>query len=624
MGIRKSIKLLLACSLFSFSVTAYSQDCDKVCQQIKDCKAQGGTMLPREKVSETDLGIVGGEQVKKICYKVLCYDASAGVGTVDFTNIAEYFAKKAESRGFGRIAYDDNLCVKEYTTVRVEDPLDTNNDDNTDDDNNNRGGGSVTVGLDVGPWSIGDVINVNGRIITVGNNSAYKRYCIRNGRIRRRCARAELVDTDTDTVVSEVDTGGTVVIRGGGGGGGGGDYYVTYRGRSYRCTYGVSAQSCLRDRYGEIVTNVGDIRNCDHCGSRYYSSRRDGNSWGSILGGAAQLAGAVLPPVMGYLGVKAQANAMLGINQAWAGAAATGFENCRMMQTHYVDATYGYLTQNTLPDRDVVPPQCNGYNLGAFAGMNGMYGNGFGGFGNPWGSAGYSNQFMAGMYGPGFGFNPYMNVTGGFGNPYAGLGMNGFPGAGVGLNVGLGLGGAGFGTGWPGINGGVGINGGWGGPGGWVGTPGINGGAWGQPGWNTGWGAPGWGNGGINAGIGWGANGGWGNGGWNGGGWNGGAWGGGHWGGAPGNWGGGYWGNTSMNGGDFWSVQNAHQNNQMAFQAGSMYQQAALQNQVNQAGFNAAGFAGGAGGWGGGWGGGYNAGWSPFNVGGGITAGFRF
>ena len=317
MGIRKSIKLILACSLASFSFTTFA---DAVDDAIVYCKGQGGTVVKESNGPATLVRTetVNGFKVEyfKECFQVLCYKATAGISEVDFTNIADFLAKTQSQRGAAQVAYDKNKCGESKKESRITDvDLYPDNDNDNDNDGtttttttttNTDGNVTVRGSLDIGPWSVGDVISVriNGdtRLITVGDTSSYRRHCIRNGRIRRRCRNGELVNVDTDVIVADSDRGvsSDIYIRGGGGGRDS-DFVVNYRGRRYNCTAGTSIEGCLRDRYGIIISNVGDATICEHCGSRYYSRNQNGNSWGSILGGAAQLAGAVLPPVMGFL-----------------------------------------------------------------------------------------------------------------------------------------------------------------------------------------------------------------------------------------------------------------------------------------------------------------------------------
>ncbi|MEX0797867.1 MAG: hypothetical protein WD025_00380, partial [Bacteriovoracaceae bacterium] len=185
----------------------------------------------------------------------------------------------------------------------------------------------------------------------------------------------------------------------------GGGYYTHVEGNTrFRCASDQSIEDCIGNDANIIVSRHGGGRDCVDCSS----GGRRGGAYG-VLSGVAEVAGAVLPPVMGYLGVRAQSDAYLGANQAWAGAAGTGFEQCQLMQSNYVDGYYNnvqnqrdYVSSNSLPDQtfETEPgsmPNCNGYQLNQFAGGMGFMGNGMGGFGNPWGAAGYSPGFMGGM-----------------------------------------------------------------------------------------------------------------------------------------------------------------------------------------------------------------------------------
>jgi hypothetical protein len=238
----------------------------------------------------------------------------------------------------------------------------------------------------------------------------------------------------------------------------------------------------------------------------------------STLEGVASIIGAIAPP-LAYFGANALWSYQYGKSQeSWADAYRSGHEACTSRFNSYLQ----YSTTNGM--NPVLPQeasqwQCNGNPYGMYAGFNGLFGNGYGGFGNPYLGAGYSSGFMTGMWGP------YFPGAGG------GYGGGGYGGGGVitglGLDIGAGIG-RGAGGGWgggPGAWGGAG--GGWsGGPGawggaggGWSGGPGAWGGAGGAGGVITGLGLD------VGAGIGGGA-----------GGWGGGP---GAWGGAGGGWGGG-------------------------------------------------------------------------------------
>ena len=441
--------------------------------------------------------------------------------------------------------------------------------------------------------------------------------------------------------------------------GGKGGFYIHTEGNTrFRCSYDWSLEDCIGDEANIIVSTYGDSSHCVDC-----STGVSRGGWYGTLSGIAEVAGAVLPPVMGYLGVKAGADAYLGANQAWAGAAATGFENCRMMQNNYVNSYYAdiqaqrnYVVSNELPDRtfggNMNVPGCNGYQLNGFAGGMGWMGNGMGGFGNPWLGAGYSPGFVGGMYGPYGMYNPYGNMGGmmgggmfpGFGGGInigigGGLGMGGgmggmYPGFGGGMGgmypgFGGGMGGMypGFGGGmggggmYPGFGGGIniGLGGGLGMGGGY---PGMGGGYTGgmYPGFGGGMGGgmyPGMG-GGFNLGLGGGL----------GGGMHGNPWGGAGgmgtvpWGNGAGSYwnGSGGWGNSGQNWGN---IQQSYAANNQAYMQDSYMQQAALQNSFNQAGQNL--WSNGYQGYGNGYGSTYGyAPYSPANMGFSLSAGWGF
>lgn len=509
----------------------------------------------------------------------------------------------------------------------------------------------------------GGQIRVNGELVTVGSSRWYDLCVKKNGEIRRICGGG----------------GADYEIRyrtnSGNGAGGDGSYRIVVSGGTrFRCAYYLTDEECIGDQANIIIAAGGDASVCVDC----QSAGRRGGAYGT-LSGIAEVVGALAPPLFGYLGMRSYSNAMLGSNQAWAGAAAVGFEQCQLMQSNYINTMYGYadpsqgagyFASNELPYQELQPPGCNGYNLGGFAGGMGFMGNGMGGFGNPYFAAGYSPGFLGGMAGPYGMYNPY----GGIGMGMGGFGMGGYPGMGGGINIGFGLGGGMGGMGYPGMGMGMGypgFGGGMYGGGMGMGYPGMGGGMYGG-----GMGFPGMG-GGINIGIGGGLGGGMGYPGMGGGmgmgypGFGGGMYGGGMGGGYPqygggaglgfgmggfgnpygggaggyglvpwgngagsywngsGGWGGGY-GNGGMNWG---GISQAYGSNQQAYMQDSYYQQAALQNSYMNSAQNlwSNGYAGGYGGmgmgagYGGGFGGGYGyAPYSPGNLGLSISGGFGF
>lgn len=500
----------------------------------------------------------------------------------------------------------------------------------------------------------GGQIRINGELVTVGSSRWYDLCVKSNGEIRKIC--------------------------GGGGaeyevryrtnsGGGNGDFRIVVAGGSrFRCAYYSTDEECIGDQANIIISSSGDAYHCVDCNS----AGKRGGAYGT-LSGIAEIVGAVAPPLFGYLGMRSYSNAMLGSNQAWAGAAQVGFEQCQLMQSNFINTMYGYadptqgagyFASNELPYQELQPPGCNGYGLGGFAGGMGFMGNGFGGFGNPYFAAGYSPGFLGGMAGPWGGYNPYGGIGMGMGFP--GMGGFGGPGFGGGINIGFGGGfpgmGGGFGGGYPGFGGGFGggypgFGGGFGGPGfggginigiggglgGGFGMPGGGfgyggpqfGGGFGGPGFGGGFGGPGFGGGfgggypgfGGGAGLGFGG-GGFGN----------------PYGGGAGGYGlvpwgngaGSYWngsGGWGGQGGMNWGgISQAYGSNQQAYGMDAYYQQAALQNSFNNAAQNlySQGYAGGYGmggygGFGGGFGGGYGyAPYSPGNLGLSISGGFGF
>ena len=256
-----------------------------------------------------------------------------------------------------------------------------------------------------------------------------------------------------------------------------------------------------------------------------------------------------------HYGLKAQrrwANSYDLSQKLWSDAFNNGINSCNVRFNSYLEYTTARGAPPVLPEQVASLNECNGISLQDFAGFRGLAGDGFGGFGTPFGGAGYSPGFMGGMSGPYFGggygggFGTGMGMGVGPGMMQAGLGLSiGIPSISIGAGVGIGGGGGivgGGGMGIPGIGVGGGFNrrgfgmppgiGTHGGLGGGI-VPGMGGGRQGglgfprggggwQGGMNGGFGIPGIGVGGGMGvpGVGGGWNGGL-NGGWNGGGyWN--------------------------------------------------------------------------------------------------------
>ncbi len=166
-----------------------------------------------------------------------------------------------------------------------------------------------------------------------------------------------------------------------------------------------SGSTSCPNGYNEIMSRYS-VDGCVNC----QASR---SNRGSTLSGIAEIAGAVMGPLAQFGSAYVGARAYQKGQEAWAGAATAGFEQCRLAQGNYLQ----YLQANELPG--MTPDQqanmnCNGYQLSGYAGLGGMYGNYLG--------AGYSNGFIGGMMGPYGMYNPY--------------GMGGYVGGAVGGYVG--------------------------------------------------------------------------------------------------------------------------------------------------------------------------------------------
>jgi hypothetical protein len=625
----KGIQLLLLTSIFSFSAFGITPE-----SLMRKCISEKGTKLQQSSKPEYTVG-------NKTCVEMRCAGATEGSGglTPDDVN-----ANQPDGAGGGIFAYQE-VCkdktdwVAEFNT---QFEVNTTGNNGTNGNSGTNGNTGVSINNDGGFY-------VDGVLVSEADwRSACLVYYTRASRrgqvkrIRKKCRRG--------------GGGGNISINTGGNTSGprGGGYVILQRGDGTRfnCTYTSSWEEC-QGREGGVIVSTHPYEHCVNCGG---ASVRGG---GSVVG---DILGAVLPPLAQFGSAWLWSDAYRDSNQAWAGAAQVGFEQCQLSQTNHMHTLYGnpnrdttiqgsggFFADNELPHEYISPPGCNGYQLGGFAGGGGFQGNGLGGFGNPWGAAGYSPGFQLGVQGPYGQYNPYGQVNG----------MGGYPGGGLGINVGLGMGG-GFGGGFPGGGYGGGFpgggyggygggfpGGGYGGgfPGGGLGLNiglggGLGGGfGGGYPGYGGGFGTPGFNGGiGLNGGFGNSGYGGYGNGGIYG---NGGAFGngtvpwgngtGGYFNGSGGFNGGGFNGG-GYNGGNanFGNIQQSYAMNQQALGQDAYYQQAALQNSYNQAGQNAymqgqgqGGIYGQYGGYGANGGYGY-APYNPGNIGLGMNLGFGF
>ena len=201
--------------------------------------------------------------------------------------------------------------------------------------------------------------------------------------------------------------------------------WIRVNGR-YACANSSNPASCMGDDYYEMRSRYET--DCVNCAA--------GTRQQSTLSGIAEIVGAIAPPLAHFGSAYVGAKAYEKSNKAWAGAAAAGFEQCRLSQQDYMT----YLQTNELPG--LTPTQkagmnCNGYNLGQFAGMGGIGGM------QGWGGSGYSTGFLGGLLGPYGGQNPYGNMYGGMlvGSIAGGLasGMSGGYGYTSGMSGGMGM-----------------------------------------------------------------------------------------------------------------------------------------------------------------------------------------
>lgn len=149
-------------------------------------------------------------------------------------------------------------------------------------------------------------------------------------------------------------------------------------------------------------------QDCVECNAR----SRNG---GSNLSGLAEIVGALAAPLAAVGTAYFQSRAQIKSQQAWANAAATGFEQCQISQNNYLN----YLASNELSG--LTPEQqsnmnCNGYSLNSYAGLSGV------GYNSLYG-AGYSTGFLGGMMGQYGSYNPY-GMYGSNSMGMMGLGIN--------------------------------------------------------------------------------------------------------------------------------------------------------------------------------------------------------
>ena len=174
--------------------------------------------------------------------------------------------------------------------------------------------------------------------------------------------------------------------------------------------------------------------------------------------------------------------------QAWADAYESGYESCNSQFNSALDYNVSSgSTSYTADELSTLMSSCNGSSLGTYSGYSGLLGTGYGSYGNPYLSAGYSSNFMSGMLGnyssSGLGLTGsslFGSSSYGLGSSYglsSGLGLSGSLGlsgtlglgSSLGIGTGYGYGNTGYGYGYSpysglggSVNLGIGSTGGWG------------------------------------------------------------------------------------------------------------------------------------------------------------------
>ncbi len=189
---------------------------------------------------------------------------------------------------------------------------------------------------------------------------------------------------------------------------------------------------------------------CIDCEGSYDEGPKPGVEIVSNLAGPlAMMTASIVGSVYNYKSQKTWANAYSDSNQAYAGAMRAGYEACPNIWSDYLDYNIARGGSPVIAAQATAHAEtCNQMSPGMFAGMNGLQGNGFGGFGNGYLGAGYSPGFVGGMIGPNY---PGMGMSGGG----MGMGLNfgmgmGMPRGGMGFGMGMGMPGGGMGMGMPG------------------------------------------------------------------------------------------------------------------------------------------------------------------------------
>src|SRR5690606_8871667 len=121
----------------------------------------------------------------------------------------------------------------------------------------------------------------------------------------------------------------------------------------FLCSSGGNPSLCMGGEYSEIMSRYSTT-DCVNCGP--------GSRSQSTLSGIAEIVGAIAPPLAQFGSAYVGAKAYQRGQEAWAGAAVAGFEQCQISQNNYLT----YLQSNELPALTPAQQQaqhCNGYAL---------------------------------------------------------------------------------------------------------------------------------------------------------------------------------------------------------------------------------------------------------------------
>jgi len=148
-------------------------------------------------------------------------------------------------------------------------------------------------------------------------------------------------------------------------------------------------RTCLRLQIAKSATAAGV--DCVDC--LFEQETTGTNSLVAALGAVAQ-------PLAFLAGTYTVASYQNKTQEAWADAYKSGHEQCTNRFNTYLDYnTAAGANPLTAAEANTMSMSCNGFGYGSYAGYGGLTGNGYGGYGNPFQSAGYSSGFLNGYGG---------------------------------------------------------------------------------------------------------------------------------------------------------------------------------------------------------------------------------